>query len=356
MDFQLSADQLALQEMARDFFAGNGGIAGARAVLAGDGELPDVSADLRKLGLLGLLAESGDEAGTVLDLAVVAEQAGRTLTPTPLAGTAARAVPLLRDVATPPAAELLGRILDGAVRVAVADVREVELSADGTVSGVTGPAPGGTIAGTLIMPAWRADGAALVSVQVSSHAVAASRPALDPTRELATFELTSAPATVLATGEAATAAWERARDIAVVVLAAEDLGTTGECVRRAVEYAKDRTAFGRRIGSFQAVKHALVDAYVAEEQLRSLVWLAAWSADADPRNLPLYASAAAAYAAGAAERAAETLIQVHGGIGFTWEHDAHLFWRRAKVDRALLGDVHEHRARVARLQLAGVSA
>jgi alkylation response protein AidB-like acyl-CoA dehydrogenase len=97
----------------------------------------------------------------------------------------------------------------------------------------------------------------------------------------------------------------------------------------------------------------LVDAWVGVDQLRSLVWWAAWAADAAPAELPLAAAAVKAYAAGVLERAAETGIQVHGGIGFTWEHDAHLYWRRAKVDRLLLGDEAEHLDTVARLAVAG---
>jgi alkylation response protein AidB-like acyl-CoA dehydrogenase len=124
-------------------------------------------------------------------------------------------------------------------------------------------------------------------------------------------------------------------------------------VQLGIEYAKVRTAFGRQIGSYQAVKHALVDAWVGVEQLRSLVWWAAWAADSAPDELPLAAAAAKAFAAETLERAAGTCIQVHGGTGFTWEHDAHLYWRRAKVDRFLLGDEAEHLDTVAGLVLAG---
>jgi alkylation response protein AidB-like acyl-CoA dehydrogenase len=127
-------------------------------------------------------------------------------------------------------------------------------------------------------------------------------------------------------------------------------------VQLGVEYAKVRTAFGRPIGSYQAVKHALVDAWVGVEQLRSLVWWAAWAAESAPEELPLAAAAAKAFAAETLERAAETCIQVHGGIGFTWEHDAHLYWRRAKVDRFLLGDEAEHLDTVAGLVLGGALA
>jgi alkylation response protein AidB-like acyl-CoA dehydrogenase len=137
------------------------------------------------------------------------------------------------------------------------------------------------------------------------------------------------------------------------VLAAEDLGAADRAVLMAVDYAQQRAAFGRVIGSYQAVKHMLVDAWVGVDQLRSLVWWAAWAADSAPDELPLAAAAAKAHAAEVFERATETAVQVHGGIGFTWEHDAHLYWRRAKTDRLLLGDPQEHLDAVARLAVAG---
>jgi alkylation response protein AidB-like acyl-CoA dehydrogenase len=189
------------------------------------------------------------------------------------------------------------------------------------------------------------DGAALV---VGEGEVVPGRP-LDATRGLASVRLTSRR--VLA--EDAGQLWTRARQVGAVVMAAEDLGGADRCVQLGVAYAQQREAFGRAIGSYQAIKHMLVDAWVGVEQLRSLVWWAAWAADSAPAELPLAASAAKAYAAGAFERAAGALIQVHGGIGFTWEHDAHLFWRRAKVDRLLMGDEAEHLDAVARLAVDG---
>jgi alkylation response protein AidB-like acyl-CoA dehydrogenase len=155
-----------------------------------------------------------------------------------------------------------------------------------------------------------------------------------------------------ALGTPAEAEVARARHVAEVVLAAEDLGTSARCLEMAVDYAKQRVAFGRPIGSFQAIKHMCVDMFAQVEQLRSLVWYAAWCADHDLAQLPMAASAAKAYASGAVELCGSTCVQVHGGIGFTWEHDAHLYWRRAKVDRVLLGDAARHHARVAELALA----
>ena len=127
---------------------------------------------------------------------------------------------------------------------------------------------------------------------------------------------------------------------------------TGRCSSASPTRRSGRRSAGP-IGSYQAVKHLLVDAWVGVDQLRSLVWWAAWAADNAPEEFPLAASAAKAYAARVFEQAAETVIQVHGGIGFTWEHDAHLYWRRAKVDRLLLGDEAEHLDAVARLAVAG---
>ncbi|MFL6093812.1 MAG: acyl-CoA dehydrogenase family protein, partial [Blastococcus sp.] len=172
---------------------------------------------------------------------------------------------------------------------------------------------------------------------------------IDATRGLASVRLTDRRVLVEDAGEL----WARARQVAAVVLAAEGLGAADRAVQLGVAYAKERHAFGRPIGSYQAVKHMLVDAWVGVDQLRSLVWWAAWAADNAPEEFPLAASAAKAYAARVFEQAAEAVIQVHGGIGFTWEHDAHLYWRRAKVDRLLLGDEAEHLDTVARLVVAG---
>jgi alkylation response protein AidB-like acyl-CoA dehydrogenase len=351
MDFALSEEQRLLQSTARDYFEKNPGTEIARSLLDGAATLPDLRPELAEMGFLGLLAaeEHGGSGGTVLDLAVVAEQAGRVIAPVPLTGTAARAVVLLQAAAaggSAEAARLLAEVVEGARAISVADPAELSLSG-GSLSGSTHPAFDAVAAQTVVTLA----GGALVAVEVGSGVTIESREPIDPTRGLAPVRFDGAHATVLLGDEKVAAVWRRARDIAAIVLAAEDLGTTSAAVAKAVAYAKERVAFGRPIGSFQAVKHMLVDAYVYEEQLRSLVWLAAWTADEDPETLSLHASAAAAYASDAVERVAETLIQVHGGIGFTWEHDAHVYWRRAKVDRLLLGDAHEHRDRVARLLL-----
>jgi alkylation response protein AidB-like acyl-CoA dehydrogenase len=326
MNFDLDPDQRDVAEGARAFFTGQASPAAARAALEG-GRLEPGRKALADIGFLGItVAEAAGGAGRpLLDLAVVAEQGGAVLA-APSLVTAARAAVLLADEP-----ELAARLADGSTAFAVLD------------GSVEGSAPSIDAADAALFLGL--DGGALV---VGEGEAVPGRP-LDATRGLASVRLTSRRVLLEDAGEL----WARARRVGAVVMAAEDLGGADRCVQLGVAYAQQREAFGRAIGSYQAIKHLLVDAWAGVEQLRSLVWWAAWAADSAPADLPLAASAAKAYAAGAFERAAGTLIQVHGGIGVTWEHDAHLYWRRAKVDRLLLGDEAEHLDAVARLAVAG---
>ena len=327
MNFDLSDDQRDAAAGARAFFTGQGSPAAARAALEGAGSPAPGRKALADIGFLGITVpeSAGGAGGSVLDLAVVAEQAGAVLAGPSLV-TAARAAVLLEG-----APDLAAQLADGSAAIAVLD------------GPVTGSAPSVDAADATLFLGL--DGGALVA---GEGEVTPGRP-LDATRGLASVRMTSRR--VLA--EDAGDLWTRARRVAAVVMAAEDLGAADRAVLMGVDYAQQREAFGRVIGSYQAVKHMLVDAWVGVDQLRSLVWWAAWAADSSPAELPLAASAAKAYAAEAFERAAETVVQVHGGIGFTWEHDAHLYWRRAKVDRLLLGDAAEHLDAVARLAVDG---
>ena len=329
MNFDLGPDQRDTAAGARDFFRGSASPAGARDALEGAAVAPGRKA-LADIGFLGITVpeSAGGAGGSLLDLAVVAEQGGAVLAGPSLV-TAARAAVLLAG-----SPDLAAQLADGSAAFAVVD------------GPVTGSSPSIDAAGATLFLGL--DDGALV---VGEGDATPGHP-LDATRGLASVRLTSQR--VLA--EDATELWDRARRVAAVVLAAEDLGAADAAVQMAVGYAQQREAFGRRIGSYQSVKHMLVDAWVGVDQLRSLVWWGAWAADAGPDELPLAASAAKALAAEVFEHAAETCIQVHGGIGFTWEHDAHLYWRRAKVDRLLLGDAAEHLDAVARLAVGGALA
>ncbi|MFC7495141.1 MULTISPECIES: acyl-CoA dehydrogenase family protein [unclassified Nocardioides] len=323
MYFDLDDEQRDLAAAARDFLGSSASPAAARAALEGASEeTPPGRIELVKSGFATITVSerAGGGGGSVLDLAVVAEQAGRVLAGPSLV-TYARAAVLLGDDDA-----RLAALCDGSLALAVVD--------DGPVLDAVG-------ADTFL--ARRGD-----DVVVGPGSVQ-SRDPIDPTRGLADVVLGE---TEVVAADAAQR-WTRALQVGRTILAAEGLGTAARALEIGVEYTKERHAFGRAIGSYQAVKHALVDVYVEVEQLRSLVWWAAWAADHAPDELPIASAAAKGAAATALERAAETLIQVHGGIGFTWEHDAHLYWRRAKVDRLLLGDDVAAYDEVAGLALAG---
>jgi alkylation response protein AidB-like acyl-CoA dehydrogenase len=141
----------------------------------------------------------------------------------------------------------------------------------------------------------------------------------------------------------------RGLDRAVVAISAELCGTAQRVLEMSVEYAKTRQQFGRPIGAYQAVSHKCADMLVQVESAKSLTYYAAWAVDNDAEDAPLAASMAKAYASDAARNVAGNGIQVHGGIGFTWEHDMHLYFKRAKWGETMLGDATYHRERVARL-------
>jgi alkylation response protein AidB-like acyl-CoA dehydrogenase len=266
MNFDLGPDQRDAAAGAREFFAGRTSPRAARAALEGARVEPGRKA-LADIGFLGItVPEAAGGAGAgVLDLAVVAEQGGAVLAGPSLV-TAARAAVLLADEP-----ELAAQLADGSVAFAVLD------------GPIAGSAPSIDAADATRFLGLDADGALVVG----EGEVTPGRP-LDATRGLAGVRLTSSRVLRADAGEL----WARARQVAAVVLAAEDLGAADRVVQMGVAYAQERHAFGRAIGSYQAVKHLLVDAWVGVDQLRSLVWWAAWAADAAPAELPLAASAA----------------------------------------------------------------
>jgi alkylation response protein AidB-like acyl-CoA dehydrogenase len=174
---------------------------------------------------------------------------------------------------------------------------------------------------------------------------------MDMTRKLAEVSLRGVqlPASALlgapGSGERTLA---RVLDLAKVALAAEQLGGAQRCLDMSVDYAKTRVQFGRPIGSFQAIKHKLADMFVLVESARSASYYAAWAAAHSDEELPQAAALAKAYCSDAYFQIAAECIQIHGGVGFTWEHDAHLFFKRAKSSESLFGDAAFHRAVYAR--------
>lgn len=327
MNFDLDDTQREFVALAAEFFSENSGVAAARTRL--DADTPPVpgATALAELGLLGLMVpeENGGLGQGVLDAVVVAEQAGRVLA-SPSLTTAARATVLLAGHP-----DLLEQLATGQTRFAVLDG-----SPDGSDPSIDA-------ASAELFLARDSDGRLLCGRGTQQPC-----DPIDASRSIGRVCLVG-PRVLI---ENADPLWDRARDIACIVMAAEDLGTATQALERALEYAKTRQAFDRFVGSFAPIKHRLVNVWADLDQVRSLVWWAAWSADSDPAHLAVAASSAKAYSARVVEEATELLVHVHGGMGFTWEHDAHLFWRRAKTDIHLLGERGWHVDRVARLGLA----
>ncbi len=177
-------------------------------------------------------------------------------------------------------------------------------------------------------------------------------PAMDRTRELGILTFEATPALRLGGEEDARLALDRAATFS----SAEMLGAADRVLAMTVEYAKDRVQFGKPIGSFQAVKHMLADALVDVEGMRSTVYYAAWCAAADDAERSLAASMAKAWCSDASKRVMGVGLQVHGGIGFTWEHDMHLFVKRAQLDQVSYGDASFHRDRISTVLRARLDA
>jgi alkylation response protein AidB-like acyl-CoA dehydrogenase len=171
-------------------------------------------------------------------------------------------------------------------------------------------------------------------------------PPLDPTRKLARLQFDRTPATRISSGDVS-AELERAIDRAIVALAAEQLGGAQRVLEMATDFAKTRFQFGRPIGSFQIIKHQCADMLVEVELARSAVYNAAFESEEDPESVSIAAQMAKSYCSDIYLEIANRNIQIHGGMGFTWEHGAHLYFKRAKASEVLFGSPSFHRERMA---------
>ncbi len=191
-------------------------------------------------------------------------------------------------------------------------------------------------------------GLALFAVQASAEGLSSKElPTLDQTRRLARLEFSSVPARLIGAPGEGDVILNRTLDVAAVAQAAEQLGGAQRALDMAVAYAKIRHQFGRPIGSFQAIKHRCADLLLEVESLRSAVGYAAAAVAEDSTEVPVVAALVKALASDTYFHVAAENIQIHGGIGFTWEHDAHLYFKRAKASELFLGDATYHRERLA---------
>jgi alkylation response protein AidB-like acyl-CoA dehydrogenase len=322
-----------------------------------------------QLGLQGLSLpeEHGGSGYGFVEQIVVLEEMGRALLCAPyfssvvLAGTA-----LVESGDEAAQSDLLPGIADGSTIAALAWVENPAQwgteplattairSGDGYVlSGRKTLVLDGHVASLILVVARTDDGPSLFAVDPAASGVARRKlESLDMTRKLASLKLSGAPGRPVGSEGAAAGILERTLRIAAVALAAEQVGAAQKCLEMSVEYAKLRVQFGRPIGSFQAIKHKCADMLLEVESARSAAYYAAWAVASGSGELPIVAPLAKAYCSEAFANVAAETIQIHGGIGFTWEHDAHLYYRRAKSTEQFLGSPAMHRNLFAQRLLA----
>jgi alkylation response protein AidB-like acyl-CoA dehydrogenase len=229
---------------------------------------------------------------------------------------------------------------------------DVRVAAGDRLTGSTDPTPFAPSAEVSVVTAETDDGPALFAVDLGEHRRPGREPAMDMTRELGWLRFDDTPAVRLGGPDAVDALLDRGATFASV----EMLGGASRAMDMAVEYAKDRVQFGRPIGSFQAVKHRCADMLVDVEGMRSSAYWAAWCIGAGHDDASVAASTAKVWCSDASKRVMASALQVHGGIGFTWEHDMHLFLKRGQLDQVSFGDAAFHRQRLADLLRPRVDA
>ncbi|MFT4744944.1 MAG: alkylation response protein AidB-like acyl-CoA dehydrogenase [Nitriliruptoraceae bacterium] len=282
------------------------------------------------------------------EMSVLAEEMGRVLWCAPWLSSAVLATAALLDVRGEVADALLAELAAGSTR-ATLTTRATGLITDGTtVSGTAAFVLDGATADVLLLEAQGPHGPMLVQVaQGADGLVSTALPVLDLTRKQVDLQLDAVACVVVAEGATVTAALARAVLVGAAMLANEQVGGTARVLAESVSYGRSRLQFGRAIGSYQALKHRMADTLKELEAARSAAYHAARAVDGDDAQEALIATAmAASYCGEVYERAAGNNIQNHGGIGFTWEHDAHLYFKRAKSSKLLLGGATSWRARL----------
>ncbi|ADG80415.1 Acyl-CoA dehydrogenase domain protein OS=Tsukamurella paurometabola (strain ATCC 8368 / DSM/ CCUG 35730 / CIP 100753 / JCM 10117 / KCTC 9821 / NBRC 16120/ NCIMB 702349 / NCTC 13040) OX=521096 GN=Tpau_3840 PE=3 SV=1 [Tsukamurella paurometabola] len=302
-----------------------------------DTGLWSVLSDQVGVAALAVPEAAGGMGAGVRALQSVAEELGRRLVPSPFLGSAVLATSVLNGTG---ACDLLGDLASGTRTATVAFAGRAFtdrplIMSGGRVSGTACFVLDGDTADDLLLAA--RDGGRLVLLR-ADRGVAHRRhtPTLDPTRRLAEVTVDRASGTVLL--DDAEAALAHALDVTCAVLAAEQVGAAEHALRSTVEYTRSRVQFGRAIGSFQALKHRMADMFVLVEAARSAAYAAGESLDRADPDAPQAVATAKAYCSEAFQAVAAEMIQLHGGIGITWEHDAHLYFKRAHGSAHLFGD------------------
>jgi alkylation response protein AidB-like acyl-CoA dehydrogenase len=360
--FAFSAEQDEFRRMVRRFVESNSSESAVREQMETERGWDSAvwSEMAAQLGLQSLIIpeEFGGQGFGYLELCIVLEEMGRSLLCAPYFSTVVLAVNTLLQAGDENA---MGALLPGiASGETIATVAFTEANGRWDQSGIEATARNDGAAWKIdgtklyVLDGHTADvvlvaartGAGVSLFYVAGGAAGLTRTplaTLDPTRKQARLDFDGAPAILIGTDGAGWGVLSTVLDLAAVALAAEQVGGAQRCLDMSVAYAKQRVQFGRPIGSFQAIKHKCADMLLEAESARSAAYYAGWCASERSDELPAVASLAKAYCSDAYVHAASANIQIHGGIGFTWEHPAHLYFRRAKSTDLLFGDSTYHR-------------
>ena len=332
MNFDFSDDQQAIKRTAKDMLAERFKLERVRELAEAGEYHDDAWKEMCELGWAGIFIDEdhGGQGLGIVELVILMEELGYALAPVPFLSNAAAGLALQFAGTDEQKERWLPGIASGEARGTVGMVRDGEAR--------------------LVPDADSAEVIVLIGFDGSTSVLEAGSAQIEPVE---TMDRTRRFARVRADGgEPLGGDCFAAGDRIATALSAETVGVAQKAMEMAVEYARERKQFGRAIGAYQAVSHRCAQMLLEVEGARSGAYYAAWCADSEPDSLPAAASGAKAYSSDAGWRVCGSSLQVHGGIGFTWEHDLHFFLKRAKTNAMLYGSAREHRERVASLALA----
>ena len=348
MNFEFSADQMQLKDIARKFLEKEEAVKRARNVLEGEASYDeDLWAQIIEMGFTAtaIPEEYGGLGLGYLELCVIAEELGRSLAPTPFSSSVYLATEAilnygddsLKQAYLPGFAsgEKIGAFAHSESNTSPTEANINCAYSDGSLTGTKIAVVDGDIANTFIVTANNGSGVGLYLVDSSSEGVEITEQStLDPSRSHASIDFNNSKAIELNSD------WSNVQNLldrAAVLFSFEQLGGAEACMDMAKEYAMGRYAFGRSIASFQAIKHKLADMYIAVELARSNCYYGAWALSTDAPELPTAAATCRVSASQAYHECSKENIQTHGGMGFTWEFDCHLYYRRCRQLAANIG-------------------
>jgi alkylation response protein AidB-like acyl-CoA dehydrogenase len=367
--FDLNDEQQAIKSTAREFLAARYKSERIRELARSESGFEQSDwQEMAELGWPGLALpeEWGGQGLGIVELAVLFEELGYALAPTPLLSNTVAGLALaengtdeqrerwLRPLASGEARGTLALMDAGSPATPGAFTMEARADGDGVVLDGEKVLVLDAATADFLLVATSDGRRHLVEREAEGVTVTPER-SIDLTRRLYSVRFEGVKVAPEATLNGGPADYLPVLWRACVAIAAESTGVAQRTLEMAVEYAKDRKQFGRPIGAYQAVSHRCAQMLLETENARSAVYGAAWAADAEPESLPLAAAMAKAYASDAGWRVPDASIQVHGGIGFTWEHDLHFFLKRGRANAATIGDAKWHRERVADMVLAEAS-